>query len=622
MEDNSQNLEKIKNTILKLPALCGVYLWKNAKGETLYIGKAINIRSRLLSYFHDTSVKSRALLSHAAAVDCIVVKNEYEALLLENNLIKEYTPVYNIQLKDHKTYPLIRITREDYPRIFKTRQKINDGSLYFGPYPDVKRIDSYLKIISQLFKLRKCRSIPLRKRKEPCIYYHMHQCWAPCCGKADPLKYNRELEQVLNLLKGDIHSFVQQLTEKMQEASLKQQYETAAQYRDAIHALKIVEEEQIVQDNSEVSRDYLAYAGNQYNYRFVILPMRNGKMLQKISFRIETAANDLEVLEEFILKYYTGLPKDSLPKIVFTENIPQATTLEYFFKETQKINIQFKHPMNNRDLSLLRMALSNAALDLAHDNYREGALDELQEILNLPKLPRRIEGFDIAQLSGYFTVASLVSFWNGLPDYNNYRTFRMKSLHAGEINDFKSLSEAAARRFTRLTNEGLPLPDLLIVDGGKGQLSAVVSVLEALGIADKIAVISLAKKEEEIFVPNRSQPVILKKDSAALRLCQAVRDETHRVATSHNKKLRGGLLSLTKLENIPGIGPSRARRLLMQYGSLQAIIHQDPINVAHVAKISEEAAREVINQVKILCETKDETDSSENISLNTKHSEE
>ncbi len=621
MENNNSNLEKIKNMILQLPSLCGVYLWKNEKGETLYIGKAVNIRSRLLSYFHDTSVKTQALLSHAATVDCIVVKNEYEALLLENNLIKEYAPIYNIQLKDHKTYPLIRITNEDYPRIFKTRQKINDGSLYFGPYPDAKRIDSYLKIISQLFKLRKCRSIPLRKRKEPCIYYHMHQCWAPCCNKVDTLKYNREVEQVMNLLKGDIHSFVQQLSDKMEEASLTQQYEVAAQYRDAIHALKIVEEDQIVQDNSEVSRDYLAYVGNQYNYRFVILPMRHGKMLQKVSFRIETASNDQEVLEEFILRYYTSLPKDSLPKVVFMESIPQATTLEYFFKETQKINIQFKHPMDSRDLSLLRMALSNATLDLAHDNHREGALDELQEILNLPKLPRRIEGFDIAQLSGYFTVASLVSFWNGLPDYNNYRTFRMRSLSQGEINDFKSLSEAVARRFTKLTNEGLPLPDLLIIDGGKGQLSAVLSVLAALGVADKVSVISLAKREEEIFVPHRAKPIVLKENSAALRLCQAIRDETHRVATSHNKRLRGGILALTRLENVPGIGPTRAKRLLMQYGSLQAIIRQDPINVAHVAKISVDAAHEVINAVQRLCEATEEQ-GDENIPLITDPSEE
>lgn len=601
-QNNLSNLEKIKNMILQLPTLCGVYLWKDYTGTPLYIGKATNIRARLLSYFHDNSLKTQALLSQAATVDCIVVKSEYEALLLENNLIKEYSPVYNIQLKDQKTYPLIRITHEEYPRIFKTRQKINDGSLYYGPYPDVKRIDSYLKVITQLFKLRKCRSIPLRKRKEPCIYYHMHQCWAPCCNKVDPVKYDREVKQVINLLQGDINHFIQELINKMDESSALQQYERAAQYRDAIHALKIVQEDQIVQDNNETSRDYLAYVGNQYNYRFVILPMRNGKMLQKVSFRIETASNDQEVLEEFILRYYTTLPKDSLPKIVFMENIPQATTLEYFFKETQKIDIQFKPPLEPRDLSLLRMALNNANLDLAHDNHREGALDELKDILGLSKLPRRIEGFDVAQLSGYFTVASLVSFFNGLPDYNNYRTFRMKSLSAGEINDFKSLSEAVTRRFTRLTNKGLPLPDLVIIDGGKGQLSAVLSVLEALGIDQKIALISLAKREEEIFVPHRAQPIILKKDSAALRLCQAVRDETHRVATSHNKKLRTNILSLTQLEQVPSIGPKRAKRLLMQYGSLQAITHQDPLNVAHVAKISAETAQEVIEEIKRLCQ--------------------
>lgn len=607
-QDNSDNIEKIKDMVLQLPTLCGVYLWKDNTGKPIYIGKAINIRARLLSYFSDNSLKAQALLRHAITVDCIVVKTEYEALILENNLIKEYSPTYNIQLKDQKTYPLIRITNEEFPRIFKTRQKVNDGSKYYGPYPDAKRIDNYLKIITQLFKLRKCRAIPLRKRKEPCIYYHMHQCWGPCCNKVDPAKYEREVKQVLNLLQGDIHHFVQQLTAKMEESSINHQYEQAAQYRDAIHALKIVEGDQIVQDNNQDSRDYLAYVGNQYNYRFVILPMRNGKMLQKISFRIETASNDQEVLEEFILRYYTNLPKDSLPNTIFMESIPQTSTLEFFFKETQKTTIQFRPPLEPRDLSLLRMALSNANLDLAHDNHREGALDELKEVLNLPKIPRRIEGFDVAQLSGYFTVASLVSFLNGLPDYNSYRTFRMKSLASGEINDFKSISEAAARRFTRLVNEGLPLPDLIIVDGGKGQLSAVLSVLKALELEDKVSLVSLAKREEELFVPHRSEPILLKKDSAALRLCQAVRDETHRVATSHNKKLRGSILALTRLEELPGIGPKRAKRLLIQYGSLQSITRQDPINIAQVAKISEEAAKEIIEKITLLCNEKSPKD--------------
>ncbi|MGL4524540.1 MAG: excinuclease ABC subunit UvrC [Spirochaetia bacterium] len=598
LTDKVAKLERIKALILDMPTLCGVYLWKSINSTPLYIGKAINIRSRLMNYLNDESPKVLALLDTVDTIDCIIVKTEYEALLLENNLIKEYSPRYNIQLKDQKTYPLIRITKETYPRIFKTRQKIEDGSIYYGPYPDAQRVDNYLKIISKIFKLRECKAIPLRKRKEPCIYYHMHQCWAPCCKDVDPIKYQNEVQEVSKLLAGNIQEFLANLTRKMDIASQEKNYEQAARYRDAIHALKLVEEKPIVEDHNNIARDYLAYAGTQWNYRFVILPMRYGKMLQKASLRVETASNDHEVLEEFLLRYYGNMPKEALPRVIYMEHLPQASALELFFKEQMNVEIKLKMPIEAQDLSLIRMAFNNATLDVAHDSHREGALEDLQHALSLPKIPKRIEGFDIAQLSGYFTVASLVSFLDGMPDYNNYRTFRMRSLQEGEIDDYKSLSEAVARRFSRLKNENLPLPDLIIIDGGKGQLSAVLSVLEALDLSKKIALISIAKREEEIFMPNKSDPILLKKGSPALRLCQAVRDETHRVATSHNKKLRSGILSLQQLEAIEGIGPKRAKKLMIQYGSLQAISHQEPTNIAHVAKISIDLAQKLIEKLQ------------------------
>jgi excinuclease ABC subunit C len=598
MNSNDSNaimhLEDLRKIVREAPTHAGVYLWKDNTGAILYVGKASRLRMRLSSYFNDKSLKTRHLMARVHALEYITVDNQYEALVLENNLIKKHQPKYNIRLKDEKTYPYVRITKEPYPRVFHTRTIVDDGSEYFGPYP-MGRIDLYMGLIEKLFKLRKCKHIPLKKRKYPCLYYHMGQSLAPCCGLTTEEEYRKELNKVRSLLSGKTGAFIKELNKEMMQASANLDYERAASLRDAIRAVEAAAYEQNVEQlHTDDQHDYVGMAGGDGIYYFVILKMRSGKLIGKFPFRVESPALADEALSEFLIRYYSDINNDSETQTVFVETIPDDADYNRFFREEAGRMLQVSPPLEERDVKLLRMAYENAMLDLMRETDTETALAGLKTALGLSRFPRHIEGFDVAQLNGHYTVASLISFKNGLPDKKNYRRFRMKSLAAGEINDFKAISEAVARRFTRLLNEGMALPDLLLVDGGKGQVSSAYSVLKALGLEKKVALAGLAKREEELFLPGQSDPVILPVGSPALRLAQAVRDETHRFATTYNQKLRHTTLHLNKLESVHGIGSQKAKKLLMQFGSLQAIARQESSAIAQVAKISREKAEELL----------------------------
>ncbi|NIZ39943.1 excinuclease ABC subunit UvrC [Entomospira entomophila] len=598
-EDRLQYLRALVRTA---PLDAGVYIWRGESQEVLYVGKAKHLKQRLQSYFNDKSIKTQHLLSKAHSVEFTIVSNEYEALVLENNLIKRYQPPYNIALRDQKTYPMIRITNEEYPRIMRTRTMIKDGSRYYGPFPGIQKMDAYLEIINKTFALRRCKPIPLKMRQSPCLYYHMKQCLGPCVhGLTSPKEYQEQVARVEDLLSGKIVQFSKYLMTQMQEASSKLEFERAATLRNALEAVQAMSVQQGVEDRNESRRDYIGVAGSDGLYHIVVLRMREGKMLDKVTFRFEGVGDDQEVLEQFLIQFYEN-EENQETDVVYIENPPQDFDLGRYFREERAMHLRVSPPIEDQDLRLIRMAFDNAVLDFARETSQESGLIDLKTALSMSKLPRMIEGFDVAQLSGHFTVASLITFKNGLPYRSGYRRFRMKSLKAGEINDFKSLSEAVARRFTKLINEDLPLPDLLLVDGGKGQVSAVYGVLEALGLHDKITLIGIAKREEEIFRPNESKPIILEKGSAALRILQAIRDETHRVATSYNQKLRHKTLYLEKLQSLDGIGPKRAKALLMQYGSLGAISRQSSLNIARVAKINQDRAKELLREVTILIE--------------------
>lgn len=569
--------ETLKQEALAFPEQPGVYVMKNTEGKILYIGKANNLKKRVASYFtKHKDVKTKFLVDKIDSIEHIVTKHEYEALLLENNLIKQWSPHYNISLKDGKTYPVIRITDEDFPRVFRTRRIINDGSVYFGPYTDVGSIDLYLELIEKLFRIRRCKG-KLKTRSNPCLYYHMHMCDAPCCGYISKEEYGRMIEEVRNLLAGDSQKLQYDLQQKMEYAAEKMEYEQAAMFRDSLQAVEKARQKQEVVDYIETDRDYVTMVAEGTLCTFGIFQMRSGKLSGQEIIRTEFYEKESEALEHFLLQYYTP---DNLPPQKIYISIPIITDkISFYFQNEYGRTVDFIHPEKGRHASLLNMVSENARIDMTRridDKENNPALRELKQVLKLQNIPGRIEGFDIAQLSGTSPVASMVSFNNGRPDKKNYRKYHIRSLQ-GKIDDFKAIREVIARRYSKVLNEGMDPPDLILVDGGKGQVTSALGVLRSLGLGN-IPLIGLAKRIEEI-VPVEGAPFTLPETSPALRLLQHVRDEAHRFATTFQQSMRQKQLDLPTLRQIPGIGPKRAVTLLREYTSIKALADSSPSDI-------------------------------------------
>jgi len=587
------------------PESPGVYIMRNSVGEIIYVGKAKVLRNRLSSYFSGRKdVKTRHLVSRIDAIEWILAASEYEALLLENTLIKQHTPKYNINLKDGKSYPSVRVTNEDFPRVFRTRRIIRDGSLYFGPFPSAETVDIYLDLIKKLFPLRRC--VIMRKRESPCMYYHIGRCSGPCAGKITREAYAEYVEEIKKLLSGETEALLAELREKMAAASAGLRFEDAARLRDSANAIELFAGRSSAVDFDPEARDYIAWAADGDLVCYIVFQMRDGKLSGRDLLRGKLYATEGEALQGFLMSYYG---KERLPPPrIFVMRLPEvdddATGMaaggiaslglvaEYFERELGS-GTAFALPAEKRHEVAMNLAVQNAAEDLAKRRREIGdipALEELRRELGLSSLPTRIEGFDIAQLSGKHTVASLISFKNGVPDKKNYRYFKIKSL-AGAIDDFGAVREAVARRYTRLINEGLDLPDLVLIDGGAGQVSAAKEILDALGVDSDLA--GLAKRNEEIYLPGRPDPIVLPKDSGALRVLVAVRDETHRFATGLNQKLRASDLKFGILEDIEGVGPARARRLMREFGSLELVAAASVESLAKAGGMGMEVARTV-----------------------------
>jgi excinuclease ABC subunit C len=586
------------------PESPGVYIMRSSEGEIIYVGKAKVLRDRLSSYFSGRKdVKTRHLVSRIDAIEWIIAASEYEALLLENTLIKRHSPKYNINLKDGKSYPSVRVTSEDFPRVFRTRRIIRDGSLYFGPFPSAETVDVYLDLVRKLFPLRRCAV--MRKRESPCMYYHIGRCSGPCAGKITKEAYSEYVEEVKKLLSGETEALLAELRGKMAAASAGLRFEEAARLRDSAAAIELFAGRSSAVDFDPEARDYVAWAADGDLVCYVVFQMREGKLSGRDLLRGKLYATEEEALRCFLMSYYGSerLP----PPRVFLMRLPDrdgeaaagaegeaaadlAVVAEYFERELGS-RTAFALPTERRHEAAMNLAAHNAAEDLAKRRREIGdipALEELRRVLGLSSLPARIEGFDIAQLSGKHTVASLISFKNGVPDKKNYRYFKIRSLE-GAIDDFGAVREAVARRYTRLVNEGLDLPDLVLIDGGAGQVSAAKEILEALGVDSDLA--GLAKRDEEIYLPGRADPVVLPRDSPALRVLVAVRDETHRFATGLNQKLRASELRFGVLEEIEGVGPARARRLMREFGSLEMVAAAGIEGLAKAGGMGLEVAR-------------------------------
>ena len=599
----------LHETALKAPQSSGVYLWRNEEGTIIYVGKAKNLKNRLCSYFSgQRTVKTKLLVSRAASIEYITTTNEYEALLLENNLIKQHSPRYNICLKDGKSYPVLRITNEDFPKIFRTRRILQDGSLYFGPYPNVNALDTFIENIYRLYPVRHCRT--LRKRESPCLYYHMKQCMAPCCGKIDKEDYRRNIDEITSLLSGQADQTIEKMTAEMKAASANLDFEKAARLRDGIKALMVLQNQNIVESFDSEDRDYIAHYSEGELVSFTVLKVREGKLLGRENYRVESLNEEDELLAEFMAAYYED--SKQLPPKIFVPTEAQSEFIEKWLSEAMKSDTKIIVPGDNdkRDVAALNMARENAHEDIIRrlrDRGDTPAMEELKNLLGLDTLPIRIEGFDIAHIGGKFPVASLISFYNGNPDKKNYRYFRLKNTD-GFIDDFESMREAATRRYTRLINEQADLPDLILIDGGLGQVNAVEEILNSLGL--DIPVAGLAKRDEEIYLPGNSTPINLPKRSDALRLLQRVRDECHRFATSRNQNLRTKENTDSIFLELPGVGEKRAQALQKKFITLEALANAEESAIAqclHI-KAAAEAADILLAAKQLLARRQEKKD--------------
>ena len=658
--------EILHQTALKAPLSSGVYLWRNAENTVIYVGKAKNLKNRLSSYFSgQKNIKTRLLISHATSIEYITTANEYEALLLENNLIKKYNPRYNIDLKDGKSYPSLKITHEDFPKIYKTRHIVQDGSMYFGPYPDVYALDTFIETIFKLYPVRHCRT--LRNRDAPCLYYHMKQCKAPCCKKIDKESYNEYIGEIEDLLEGKGDETIGKLNAQMKAAASELNFEKAARLRNGIKALMIMQNQNVVESFDSDDRDYIAYWSEGELVSFTVLKIRSGKLLARENYRAESLNDDDDLVGEFMAVYYEN---DNIPPAVYIpptfqheiinhwldDSFPQART-KLFLVATEHSAKEFMNACGNaatceaapasgsapsktgsspatasapsssalalpplissapRDIAAIQMARQNAHEDIVRRLRERGdtpAMEELKNLLGLPNLPVRIEGFDIAHIGGKFPVASLISFYNGNPDKKNYRYFRLKTTD-GLIDDFQSMREAVTRRYTRLLNDGVELPDLLLIDGGIGQVNAVDGVLKALGI--QIPIAGLAKRDEEIWRPYATEPIKLPRRSDALRLLQRVRDETHRFATSRNQNLRTKENTKSIFLELPGVGEKRAVQLQKTFTTLENLAAAPEADIAQAIHVRAQEAAEILLTAKNLLDRRNEKKALQTLSL-------
>ncbi len=614
---------------LSAPKTSGVYLWRDEKDTVIYVGKAKSLKNRLCSYFTaHRDVKTRILVARARRIEYIQTANEYEALLLENNLIKKYKPRYNINLKDGKTYPVLKITNEAYPRIYRTRRIQNDGARYFGPFPNVSALDDFLSLVKRNYTLRQCAKL---KKREPCLYFHIGRCSAPCADHISESEYHKEIAAVSFLLDGDLEKAAAVLKTKMKEAAAACEFEKAARLRDGIQAVYALRGQNIVEDMDPEARDYIAWAAEGAMMTFTVFKMRGGRVVGRDLYRTESLKDEEEVLPEFLLAYYTDAKQ--IPPHIFVPSEQGHELAEQWFKTQFELDvaitmIPFEEVDKNQTASAAAepapsyggkrsrsggalprsvMRHHRAALSMARFNAKEDvmrrvkqqgdfpALEELQTVLSLDRLPHRIEGFDIAHLHGKQTVASLISFKDGNPDKKNYRMFRLRTTE-GIIDDYASIREAVARRYSRLMNEGQELPDLIMIDGGIGQVNAAKGILDALSLS--IPVVGLAKREEEIFLPHSSKPIVLPRRSPALRVLQRVRDETHRFATSRNQQLRSKESLRLIFETLPHVGKKRAAVLLRRFSSIEKLSAAANATVADALNISETKAAEIITAAR------------------------
>ena len=592
--------DAIKETLAVLPNAPGVYIMHDASGKVIYVGKAVILKNRVRSYFRpasQVSPKVRAINAHVASIETIVTASEMEALILECNLIKKYRPRYNIDLKDDKTYPYLKITvGEAYPRMVLTRRVLKDGARYYGPFADAGALRDTMKLIRTMFPLRHCRNL---NAKRPCLQYHLHRCLAPCTGKVPVSEYRQMVDAVLLLLDGKVTQLEKDLTAKMQQASDNLEFEAAARYRDSLLSLRKLAEKQKATTESG-DRDVVGLAMDDSGVCVQVFFIRSGKILGRDSFFLdqEIGEPDGEVLGDFLKQYYHENHRPPREILVSAELADSdRTLLGQWLSSLCEKPVNLLVPQRGLKHDLVLMAVNNAKKNLeerlrrGHASGQTGldAAEQLQKALGLAKPLERMDCFDISHNQGRETVASMVVFRDGVPSKMDYRRYKLRSTE-GKPDDFKSMQEVVYRRYRDLED----LPSLIIIDGGKGQLSSACEVIRGLGITpEEVPVIGLAKREEEIFKEGAHTSILLDKMSPALHLIQHIRDEAHRFAITYHRKRLGKRNLVSVLDHLEGLGPKRRAALWKRFGSLDAMRQASVEDLAAVDTMNRTVAERV-----------------------------
>ena len=601
-----------------LPAGPGVYLFRDAADEVLYVGKAKSLRPRVRQYFQagrsDNRLGIDTLVDRTARIETIVTGSEVEALHLEQNLVKRHRPPFNVRLRDDKSFPYIAVTLEDdYPRVMFTRKRHRRGVLYFGPYANAKKVRETLDVLNRAFRYRPCEGPqPGRRSGIPCLDFHIERCLAPCVGYVSKEDYREVIDGVVEFLSGNDKPIRAQLTEQMRAAAAAERFEDAARYRNRLHAVERLAERQAVERASIGTIDVIGLAVGAERAAVQVFPLRGGRMIDRYSFHLENAAGDdpLEVLEGFCIEYYGAAPSVP-PQILVPRGLGDLSSLEGFLSELRGSRVEVRAPERGEKRRLQELAQKNAELGLSSETLvaetkrlrRVEALEELREVLNLESLPLRIECFDISNTQGQEIVGSMVVFEDGVARKAHYRKFAIRG-QSGQ-DDFAAIGEVIARRFARLAaghatedydESFAATPNLVVIDGGKGQLAAALESMAAYDLP-RTAVISLAKRIEEVFLPGRPNPVLLPASSPGLQLLQRLRDEAHRFAITFHRTRRDAAARESMFDQLDGVGPVRRRALLQHFGSTERLLDATAEELEGVPGVPAKTARDIYAQL-------------------------
>ncbi len=570
-----------------LPNKPGVYIMRDNTDTIIYIGKAKSLVKRVKSYFREKldRPKTQILMSHFHSLEYIITNSEKEALILEANLIKKHRPRYNIQLKDDKRYPYVKITDEEYPRLVITRNVTKNG-VYFGPFTDVGSVKRTVKFLKSLFKIRTCRNM-----NGPCLNSQIDLCYAPCDGRISKKQYSEIINKIDLFFQGKYSVIVKNLKKEMLEAADNEEFEKAAVIRDQISSIEEIMEKQFVElANDDLDQDVIAMALNKNEVIVIIMPIRNGKIVGRDDFLMSSSKYDSasEVMFAFIQQYY-GYNRHVPKQILLEDDIDEKDLLEDWLSDLRGNKVKIKVPQKGVKLRLVKMAKKNAEIIEHQKKNMDNSLMELKKYLKLEKVPHVIEGYDISNISGKFAVGSKVSFKDGKPNKKMYKRFKMETPGP---NDFAMMEELLTRRLKMIDKD--PEPDLIVIDGGKGQLGMACGVLEKLNLTH-IPIIGLAKEFEEIYLPNSKRPIIIPKNNIALHLLQQVRDESHRFAITYHRKLRSDNIQASSLDDIAGIGKKRKISLLKEFGSVDNIKKASVGELAKIDNMNQKTAENVYN---------------------------